>query len=109
MTDLTSHEQYDSLVDRLADLAVDRADDRPQQDDLWEAVSDFVPEMTAPVCDRVLSLSTSEPMVELVEEVTQVRDSDAAEYRRAEAVTVLLQDVQARVATRIDGDYDADL
>jgi len=43
-------------------------------------------------------------MDDLVEEVAAMRDSDDAERVRAEAFTVLLQDVNARVAAR-DG-YD---
>ena len=95
MADLETREQYDALIDHLAADARERTDGAPTQDDCWDSVSAFVPELTAPVCDRVLELSDREPLADLVEHVTDARGSDEAEYRRAEAVTVLLQDVEA--------------
>ena len=98
MTDLDTREQYDALIDDLAADARERAGSAPTQDDCWDSVSAFVPQLTAPVCDRVLELSEREPLADLVEHVTDARGSDEAEYRRAQAVTVLLQDVEASLA-----------
>jgi len=98
MTDLDSRERYDALIDDLAIDARERADGAPTNDDCWDSVSAFVPELSGPVCERVLELSDSDPDEELVEHVTDARGSNDAEYRRAEAVTVLLQDVEARFA-----------
>lgn len=97
MADLDSPEQYDALIENLAMDARERADGPPTNDDCWESVSAFVPELSGPVCERVLELSDSDPDEELVERVTDARGSNDAEYRRAEAVTVLLQDVEARL------------
>jgi len=97
MTQLDSPEQYDALIDNLEMDARERADGAPTNDDCWESVSAFVPELSGQVCDRVLELSDSDPDEELVEHVTDARGSNDAEYRRAEAVTVLLQDVEARL------------
>jgi hypothetical protein len=100
MTDLDSPERYDALIDDLAEDARERAAGTPTQDDCWDSVSAFVPELTGGVCERVLELSDSDPLDELVEHVAETRKSDAAEYRRAEAVTVLLQDVEAAIEKR---------
>ncbi|NHN46083.1 hypothetical protein G9464_00530 [Halostella sp. JP-L12] len=101
-------EEYASLVGRLADevLAALRGAEGPdeQEDALWSAVGGFVPEMEREVCEDVLAHADATPMADLVEEVAAVRDSDDDERVRAEAFTVLLQDVNARVAAR-DG-YD---
>lgn len=97
MTDLESREQYDALIGDLSEDARQRAAGHPTNEDCWDSISAFVPELTGPVCDRVLELSDSEPIDELVEHVTEARDSSTEEYRRAEAVTVLLQDVEGRL------------
>jgi len=97
MAQLDSPEQYDTLIDNLAMDARERADGPPTNDDCWESVSAYVPELSGPVCERVLELSDSDPDEELVEHVTDARGSNDDEYRRAQAVTVLLQDVEAQL------------
>lgn len=90
-------ETYDAL---LADLAAD-VRDRPEEergDAIWDAVGDLVPKMTAPVCARVLDLAEHEPDDTLVAEVMATRASDQDERRRAEAVTALVADLEARTA-----------
>ncbi|SNZ15982.1 hypothetical protein SAMN06269185_2666 [Natronoarchaeum philippinense] len=98
MTDLETREQYEALIDDLAADARERSPGEPTTDDCWDSVAAFVPELSGPVCARVLELSDSDPDAELVEHVTDARDSDAAEHQRAEAVTVLLQDVELRLS-----------
>ena len=97
-------DEYAALVSRLTDDALaalagaEGPDD--QEDALWSAVGGFVPEMEREVCEAVLDHADATPMDDLVEEVAAMRDSDDAERVRAEAFTVLLQDVNARVAAR---------
>ena len=97
MTDLETREQYEALIDDLAADARERSSGEPTTDDCWDSVAAFVPELTGPVCARVLELSEREPAADLVEHVTDARGSDDAEFQRAEAVTVLLQDVELRL------------
>ncbi|WP_323191375.1 hypothetical protein [Halostella sp. PRR32] len=100
--------EYDALVDRLADRVIGslrdedgrRIDGADDDDALWSAVGAFVPEMEADVCEAVLDNAAAEPLDDLVEEVAAMRESDENEQLRAEAFTVLLQDVNARVAAR---------
>jgi hypothetical protein len=95
-------DEYAALVDGLADDVADALagpdghDDR--QDALWAAVGAFVPEMERSVCEDVLAHADATPMEDLVTEVAAMRDSGDDERTRAEAFTVLLQDVNARVA-----------
>jgi len=102
-------EAYAELVDRLAGEAADRTvdDARERGDDdyvealrnaVWDTVGRIVPELTEPVCRRVLELADHEPDEALVDAVTEERHSDEAERLRAEAVTVLVHDVTARIA-----------
>lgn len=86
-------EEYDALLERLA---ADAPDAEPA-DAAWDAVGDVVPEMTGPVCERVLELSDHGADEALVDEVTSLRASDDAEQLRARAVTALVADLQARL------------
>lgn len=97
--ELETRAEYDALVDEIAANAEDQATP-PTNEDVWASVSDVVPKLTGAVCDRVLDLSTRVPDDELVDEVTAARDSTAAETKRAEAVTVLVQDVETRLRER---------
>jgi hypothetical protein len=94
--------EYDALVERLADdvVAALHDDDADDDDALWSAVGSFVPRMEADVCEAVLDHAAADPLDDLVGEVSAMRDSDENERLRAEAFTVLLQDVNARVAAR---------
>lgn len=92
-----SPEAYDDLLDRLADGATEQAEGEPDTDAIWAAVGQVVPELTDPVSERILDLADSEPDARLVDVVTEERHSDDEEHRRAEAVTVLVQDVEARL------------
>jgi hypothetical protein len=99
--------EYDALVERLADDVVaavhdddGRRIDGADDDALWSAVGTFVPEMEVDVCEAVLGHAAADPLDDLVDEVVAMRDSDENEQLRAEAFTVLLQDVNARVAAR---------
>lgn len=99
-------DEYEALVERLAGdvvatLCEDGLSGEPDGEEiLWSAVGSFVPRMEATVCESILSLGGSDPLDDLVEEVVAVRDSDGDERLRAEAFTVLLQDVDGRVAAR---------
>jgi len=99
--DIDTRAAYDALIDDLVADARTRADP-PTNEDVWASVSDRVPELTGDVCDRILSLSTTAPDAELVEEVTTARDSTNAERKRARALTVLVQDVETRLDERAD-------
>jgi len=99
--------EYDALVERLADDVVAalhddgrRIDGADDDDALWSAVGSFVPEMEEDVCEAVLDHAAADPLDDLVGKVSAMRDSDENERLRAEAFTVLLQDVNARVAAR---------
>lgn len=100
--------EYDALVERLADDVVAalhdddgrRIDGADDDDALWSAVGAFVPKMEVDVCEEVLGHAAADPLDDLVDEVAAMRDSDENEQLRAEAFTVLLQDVNARVAAR---------
>lgn len=64
---------------------------------LWDAVGDVVPQLTRPVCDAVIEHSSHTPLQPVVEKATSDRNSDEDEIRRAEAVTVLLQEATERL------------
>jgi hypothetical protein len=93
---------YDELVDDLAAEAAGEIPGRSRSDAVWDAVGAVVPQMTDDVCERVLTLADSEPRDALVEQVTSERDSDDAETLRAEALTALVGDVEARIAEDAD-------
>ncbi|QSG01587.1 hypothetical protein [Natranaeroarchaeum sulfidigenes] len=99
--ELDTRAAYDALIDDLVADARARAEP-PENEDVWASVSDRVPELTGDVCDRILTLSTTAPDAELVEEVTAARDSTEAERKRAQALTVLVQDVETRLDERTD-------
>lgn len=89
-------DEYDAELDRLASEVYER--DGDPADVVWDVVAEVVPDLTTPLCDRLVDLSEHEPDEALVEQVAVHRDSDEDERRRAQAVTVLVADVQARVA-----------
>ncbi|GAB3682670.1 hypothetical protein GCM10028857_08960 [Salinarchaeum chitinilyticum] len=89
---------YDELVESLATDAAAELPMRNRSDAVWDTVGAVVPQMTDAVCERVLALADSEPRAELVEQVTAERGSDDAETLRAEALTALVADVEARLA-----------
>ena len=97
--DIDTRAAYDALIDDLVADARARSDP-PENEQVWASVSDRVPELTGDVCDQILSLSTTAPDAELVDEVTSARDSTDAETKRARAVTVLVQDVETRLDAR---------
>lgn len=99
--DLETRAAYDALIDDLVADAGERAD-LPDNEAVWASVSDRVPELTGDVCDQILTLSTTAPDAELVQEVTAARDSTEAERKRARALTVLVQDVERRLDERAD-------
>lgn len=90
-------EEYDELVETLADEAAAELPMRNRSDAVWDTVGAVVPQLTDAVCERVLELADSEPRAELVEQVTAERDSGDAETLRAEALTALVGDVETRV------------
>jgi len=90
-------ESYDELVADLAADAATELPDRSRTDAVWDTVGAVVPKLSDPVCRRVLELADSEPNDALVEQVTSERGSDDAERLRAEALTALVADVEARV------------
>lgn len=104
-----SPEAYDELVDRLAGDTTNRTVEAARESDgdyggalrdaVWESVARVVPHLTEPVSRRVLELADHEPDDELVDAVTEDRSSDDDERLRAEAVTVLVHDVTARIAS----------
>lgn len=91
-------DEYDDLVADLADEAALELPGRSRSDAVWDAVGGVVPQLSDAICERVLDLADSEPDDALVEEVTSERDSDDAEQRRAQALTALVGDVEARLA-----------
>ncbi|WP_248515872.1 hypothetical protein [Salinarchaeum laminariae] len=91
-------EEYDELVGALATEAADELPMQNRSDAVWDTVGALVPQMTDAVCERVLELADSDPQDALVEQVTDERDSDDAETVRAEALTALVGDVEARLA-----------
>lgn len=93
-----SAEAYDDLVDELATTAAEGSRAEPGSDAIWDAVGSVVPELTEPVCRRVVEVADHEPDAELVDVVTEDRRSDGEERLRAQAVTVLVQDVEARLS-----------
>lgn len=103
-----SQDAYDDLVDRLAGDAANRTVEGARETDgdyvgalrdaVWESVARAVPSLTEPVCRRVLELGANDPDEELVDAVADERRSDDDERLRAQAVTVLVQDVTARIA-----------
>lgn len=96
---------YDDLLDDLAAAVDDRAGaDGDATDAVWTAVGDVVPQLTEPVCERVLELSDTQPDEALVDHVTSERASDDAERLRAEAVTALVGDLETRLAGPADGE-----
>lgn len=110
MTDALPREEFEALCDRLADDVVDRLDGGADPEDaLWDAVSAAVPRLTRPVCDAILDRSARDPIAPLVAQVTADRGSDEDERRRAQAITVLLQEVDRRVADRDEYDVRPEL
>ncbi|AGN00509.1 hypothetical protein L593_02790 [Salinarchaeum sp. Harcht-Bsk1] len=99
-------EQYDDLVADLAAQATTELPDRSRADAVWDTVGTVVPQLTDPVCNRVLDLADSEPRDALVEQVTSERGSDDAERLRAEALTALVGDVEARVVADTGDDTE---
>jgi hypothetical protein len=67
---------------------------------LWDAVGTVVPQLTRPVSEAVLEYSSFAPLDPVVEKATTDRNSDEEEIRRAEAVTVLLQEATERLDGR---------
>lgn len=104
MSDALAREEYDAMCTDLTEAATDRIDEGDDPEEvLWDVVGDAVPRLTRPVSEAILDYSEYAPLDPLVEQVTADRDSDEAERRRAEAITVLLQEIDA--AARADG-YD---
>lgn len=98
MTDELSREEYEDLRAKLTTAAIDRIDagDDPEEA-LWEIVGGVVPQLTRPVCDAIIDYSEHVPLDALVDQVTAHRESSEDEHRRAEAITVLLQEVDEAV------------
>jgi|GEM_PF-1993020 len=90
-------DEYDDLVDALAERAATAPADRSPADGAWDAATEVVPSLTEPVCERILAHADSDPDAVLVAQVTEERGSDDAERRRAEALTALVGDVVARL------------
>lgn len=98
MTAEFTREEYDALRAELATTAAERIDAGGEPEAvLWDVVGDVVPRLTQQVCDAILDHSEHDPLDGLVDEVATARDSDDDERRRAEAITVLLQDVDRRL------------
>lgn len=99
MSDELSREEYDELRTELSTAAIDRIDAGADPEEaLWEIVGGVVPQLTRPVCDAIVDYSEHAPLDALVEQVTAQRESSEDEHRRAEAITVLLQEVDEVVA-----------
>lgn len=64
---------------------------------LWDAVGAVVPQLTRPLCEAILDHSSCTPLAAVVDQATTDRNSDEDEIRRAEAVTVLLQEATRRL------------
>lgn len=96
-------DEYDELVETLANEAATELPMRNRSDAVWDTVGEVVPQLTDAVCERVLELADSEPRAELVEQVTAERGSGDAETLRAEALTALVGDVDARVVETDNG------
>lgn len=98
MTDALTATEFEQLRADLLDVATTRIDDEtPAEEALWEAVGGVVPELTRPVSDAIIDHSAFDPIGPLVEEVVSQRDSDGDERRRAEAITVLLQEIDTKL------------
>lgn len=87
--------QYDAVLERLVASLADEAGG--PGDAVWDVAGEVVPELTEPVCRRILEHADADPDAALVEEVTSHRGSDDAELLRARALTVLVADLRARV------------
>lgn len=99
MVDALDADAFDDLRTDLAAVAAERIDeDTPAEEALWEAVGGVVPELTRPVSDSIVEHSAFSPIEPLVEEVVTQRESDDDERRRAEAITVLLCELDDRLA-----------
>ena len=98
MTGTFDATDVDIICEQVVEGATERwEEDSTPEDVLWDAVGEVVPQLTRPFCDAILEHSTFTPLTPIVERATSDRGSDEDEIKRAEAVTVLLQEATERL------------
>lgn len=98
MTETFNETDVDIVCEQVVEEALDLwEEDCNPEAVLWDAVGIVVPQLTRPLCEAILEHSDCTPLSAVVEKATTDRGSDEDEIRRAEAVTVLLQEATERL------------